>query len=510
MLTRRALVGVLLASLNLSFLLPALPADEAPATAQSPRRFVILLPADLAIADSRARLFVFLSQRPSEPRTGPDWFHPEPFFAIDVSQPMAGGQYVVDDQSAGFPGPLSALAPGKYRAQAVLHQNHDHHDPGTASGNWHSDVMDVEVLDQQPLDIELSLTQQAPPRPFRGTDWVIETRLASPLLSQFHGREIVQYAGVVLPKAYFDEPERRFPVVYSIPGFGGSYHAALAYRDSPPTAAEGETDLIRVFLTGECEWGHHVFANSATNGPRADALIQELIPHIDATYRTVAEPSARFLTGHSSGGWSSLWLQVSYPQFFGGVWSTAPDPVDFRDFQRVDLYASPPPSLFVDEQGGRRPLARTADDQPLLWFDSFLRMDDVLKRGGQLRSFEAVFSPRGPDGEPLRLWDRATGRVDPNVLRAWQDYDINKKLESNWQSLAPQLAGKLHIWVGDRDTFYLEGAVRLLKETLQRLGSDASIVIVPGKTHSTLIDSELRQTMRREMSEVFLKSRGGA
>ena len=257
-----------------------------------------------------------------------------------------------------------------------------------------------------------------------------------------------------------------------------------------------------MWLDAECEWGHHVFADSATNGPRGQALVSEMIPAIDRQFRTVAKPAARFISGHSSGGWSSLWLQVSYPDVFGGVWSSSPDPVDFRDFQRIDLYAVPPLNMYRDPQGARRPIARRGET-PVLWYDSFCKMDDVLGRGGQMRSFEAVFSPLGPDGLPRHLWDRRTGQIAPAVAKAWQPYDIRLKLERNWKELGPKLRGKLHITVGSLDTFYLEGAVVRLAAALKKLGSDARITIVPGADHFTVLTADYFRQARREMSEAY-------
>jgi pimeloyl-ACP methyl ester carboxylesterase len=211
----------------------------------------------------------------------------------------------------------------------------------------------------------------------------------------------------------------------------------------------------------------------------------------------VADPRARLLTGHSSGGWSSLWLQVTYPDVFGGTWSTSPDPVDFRDFQRIDLYAAGE-NMFRDRKGERRPIARMGKI-PALWYDDFTRMDDVIGWGGQLGSFEAVFSPLDPDGRPRKLWDRSTGAVDPAVARAWEAYDIRLVLERNWPTLGPKLKGKLRVITGDVDTFYLEGAVKLLKESLDRLGSDAKVEIIPNRDHSTLLDPALATRLDREM-----------
>jgi len=282
------------------------------------------------------------------------------------------------------------------------------------------------------------------------------------------------------------------------------YDLARTYSRGPLKPEAGEVEFIWVLLSGQCKWGHHCYANSATNGPRGDALVYELIPHIDRKFRTVPAPTARFLTGHSSGGWSSLWLQVSYPQFFGGVWSNAPDAVDFRSFPQINLYADPPMNFYYDRKGRRRPIARRGT-RPWLWAESFCRMDDCLGRGGLLRSFEAVFSPCGSDGLPRRLWDRKTGRINPEVARAWQKYDLRMLLEENWDALGPKLEGKLHIVVGELDTFYLEGAVKRLAETLGKLGSNAQIEIIPGKDHFNLATSDCRRRFRRQMSQTYLK-----
>src|SRR5262249_54866947 len=153
-------------------------------------------------------------------------------------------------------------------------------------------------------------------------------------------------------------------------------------------------------------------------------------------FRGLGAPTARFVTGHSSGGWSSLWLQVTYPDFFGGVWSTAPDPVDFRDFQKVNIY-QPGVNIFTDEAGNRRPLARVRG-APGLYYQPFCDMEVVMGHGGQFGSFEAVFGPRGPDGRPVPLWDRTTGAVDPAVARSWERYDIRLVLERNWKTLGPK------------------------------------------------------------------------
>jgi S-formylglutathione hydrolase FrmB len=453
------------------------------------------------------RLFVFLSKRSSgDPMSGLNWFAPEPFFATDVRDFAPGKSRAVDRSAAGFPKPLAELEPGKYRVQALLDQDFYYPDPAVGPGNIFSTTQVLELDPSQSGAVSIVLDQIVDEVVLEDTKWVKFIQRRSDLLSDFHGREVIDRAAVVLPATYYDQPQRRYPVYLEVSGFGGSIrHMPMRYMKEPPRAGEGEVEFIHVMLSGECKWGHHVYANSATNGPRGDALVQEMIPYIDEQFRTVADPRARFVGGHSSGGWSSLWLQVTYPETFGGVWSTSPDPVDFRDWQQTNLYADPPESVFVDPSGARRPLARRGN-QPILWYDNFCKMDDVLGRGGQLASFEAVFSPLDESGEPARCWDRSTGRVNPKTVGYWKQYDISLILEENWERLKEPLAGKLNVWMGDLDTFYLEGATRLMGERLKKLGSDAHVEIVPGKDHGSILSPQLRSTIRKEMSAKYLEA----
>jgi len=194
---------------------------------------------------------------------------------------------------------------------------------------------------------------------------------------------------------------------------------------------------------------------------------------------------------------------VAYPDFFHGCWSTSPDSIDFRDFQRIDVY-NPGSNMFTDSTGARRPIARRGG-KPALFWKGFSDMEVVMGRGGQLASFEAVFSPRGADGKPEELWDRKTGAIRTDVAKAWEKYDIRLVLERNWGTLGPKLKGKLHVYMGDVDTFYLEGATRLLRESLAALGSDAVVELFPGKDHG-LIDRALRERMNKEMAASAARS----
>ncbi len=192
---------------------------------------------------------------------------------------------------------------------------------------------------------------------------------------------------------------------------------------------------------------------------------------------------------------------MTHADFFGGTWSLVPDPVDFRAFQLVNLYA-PGANMYRDRNGDRVPCGRR-QGQVTLWYDDFCAMEVVHGEGGQLSSFDAVFSPRGPDGRPLPFFNRATGMVDPQVVQAWAKYDIRLLLEANWPELAPRLAGKLHVYAGEDDNFYLEDAAKLLKRSLEKLGSDAVVEILPGKNHGTVLSADLLQQIDRQLLDKF-------
>lgn len=469
-----------------------------------PIGFEVTYGPELQAGPISARVYVMLGPTSSarDPRFGPDWFRPQPFFAVDAKDWKAGEPLKVGADAVGYPGPLKDLKPGAYNAQAVIRLNPDTHKLGDGDGNAYGPVVKVTVGPDAEGITSLKVDKVVPPTPFNETDRVKQVDIPSPILSAFYKRPVRQRAAVILPEAAVKaDRETRFPTVYIIPGFGGDHHVAPMMLGSGRRSFAA--DMIRVVLDPDCGTGHHVFADSANNGPRGKALVEEMIPFIEKSYSADANPGARLLNGHSSGGWSSLWLQVAYPDFFGGTWSTSPDPVDFRDFSVVNIYA-PGENLFRDRKGEIRPIARMGG-KAVLFLENFSHMEDVIGDGGQLRSFEAVFSPRGEDGQARRLWDRKTGAIDPDVAKAWEDYDIRLKLEREWKTIGPKLAGKLHIITGDVDTFYLEGAVKLLKESLQKLGSDAVVEIIPDKNHMNLMDGALAARLDREMRETVAK-----
>lgn len=423
--------------------------------------------------------------------------------AARESSRLSPGQGVdIDTDALAFPAGWSRLPPGDYLVQVVLDVDHNYNYSGRGAGDLVSDVVRMHLpASGTPT---LQLTRVLPAR----AAWTLSPKtpeavrnalpaarshsrsidFVSPSLSAFWGRPIHMRGWVVLPPGYDAKAATRYPVVYSTHGFGGnvdrftgsiaSVWQNMSSRQMPP--------MIWVFLDESSATGTHEFADSVNNGPWGHALTTELIPHLEAGYRMDAKSNGRFLNGHSSGGWATLWLQTRYPAIFGGTWSTSPDSSDFHDFTGVDLYA-PNANVYRRPDGSAYPLVRDKG-KVLASFEAFAKLERVLgEYGGQMASFDWVFSPRGADGRPMPMFDRDTGAVDPAVVAYWHDhYDIAHRVQANWPSVKPDLDGKIHLIVGTADTFYLDGAAHKLKAVLDGLGATSDIRFLPGKTHFDL------------------------
>jgi len=416
---------------------------------------------------------------------------------------LAPGQTVdIDVDKRAFPDAWSKLPPGDYVVQAVLDVHHNYNYSGRDAGDIVSKVATVHVpgADVPTLTLDETVPGENP--------WTLPSMMlpaykpaldearqksqlvdfVSPALSAFWGRPIHMLGRVLLPPGYDAASGKRYPTVYVTHGFGGGidrFARFLAYVEA--SMSNGQMPpMIWVFLDESSPTGTHEFADSVNNGPWGQALITELIPYLESRYHMDADAKGRFLNGHSSGGWATLWLQTRYPSMFGGTWSTSPDPSDFHDFTGPDLYASHA-NVYRKPDGTPWPLVRDKG-KVIGTFEQFAKMERVLGGyGGQLASFEWVFSPRGKDGRPEPMFDRNTGEVDPSVVNYWRDhYDIAYRLQHNWPSLKQDLDGKIHLYVGTADTFYLDGAAHKLKAVLDGLNAHASFRFIPDRTHFDL------------------------
>ncbi|HET7359084.1 MAG TPA: alpha/beta hydrolase-fold protein [Rhodanobacteraceae bacterium] len=330
----------------------------------------------------------------------------------------------------------------------------------------------------------------------KDTPYVKHLRLQSALLSHWWGHPIYLGATVLLPKGYAEHPGVHYPVVYVQGHY--SLHAPEGF-DRPQSKfrdywlADGTPRVIMVTLQHPSPYYDDSYAvNSANDGPYGDAIQDELLPAVEARFRVIRQPWARILTGGSTGGWIAVALQVFHPDFYGGSFALCPDSLDFRYHQIVNVYDDAN-AYWLDKGWMRveRPDTRKPDGniESMMkdenWYE--LAVGDHSRSGGQWDIWEATFGPVGADGYPRRIWDKRSGAIDHGVAAYWkQHFDLRHILQSQWPTLGPKLADKLHIYVGDMDTYYLNMGVRMLDAFLKQAKDPAfggSIVYQPMAPH---------------------------
>ena len=487
------------------------PATASNVATNGPLQFIVSFPTNVRSQPVTGRVLLFLSKSGSgEPRlVGLLSMNPQPLYAINVTNLAPGASVVFNPDkfrtpdALAFPGRLDRLEAGAYRAQALIDLDNTARDYNAGPGNLYSRAVRCELHGSRGGAIELSADRVITNRPPKDTEWVKLVEVRSKLLSEFHGRDTFLRAAVILPSTYSNNATAKFPALYVIAGFGGRHTSAWNWIGSEQgrkwTGGKAASQHLRVVLDPDVPMGHSVFANSANNGPVGDALVGELIPEIERRFRAMPEPRARLVTGHSSGGWSSLWLQVAYPDFFGGCWSTAPDPVDFRAFQTMNIYEDR--NGHWTREGSPRPVARNRE-KTLLTFQQLNQVEYVAGYGSQLDSFDAVFSPRGADGRPRQLVGKITGIIDRSVAEHWKKYDIRLQLEQNWPAQAPKLQGKLHVIAAAWDTYYLDPAVEYLRDFLAGKEHGGYVEILPGD-HGSVMTEAVRERIEKEIAAAF-------
>ena len=443
-------------------------------------RFETTIAPGLVSAPQKGRLFVFLSRKAEpEPRLLDDdvSLDAPPILAKDVENYAPGSTpAVIDNSSIAYPiKDLAELPAGDYYVQALLDTNDDVRSLN-APGNLYSTAQKVSLDPKRGGTIKLELTRAVPPEQLPAdTEFVKFIKIQSPTLSKFYGRPIFLRAGIILPRDYDRDTTRRYPLLVRIGGYGAKFTSVQRWMKQfrEQWLADDTPRMIQVQLDGDGPHGDSYQVNSANNGPYGDALTQELIPQIEKQFRAIGKPEGRFLTGGSTGGWVSLALQIFYPDFFNGTWSGFPDPLDFRAYQLVNIYKDE--NAYVNARGFERASEREANGDTTYTMRLECLKENVLGAGdsytmggGQWGAWNATFSPRGSDGRPLPLWDAKTGKINHEVARQWEKYDLRLVVEKNWPALAPKLKGKLHIWVGEEDNYFLNNGVHLFDDFLSK------------------------------------------
>jgi len=479
-------------------------------------KFEISFAASAHAAPITGRIFVTLAnaETPEPIRQIGNWQGKTPFFAADIDQLPAGQTAVIDANAPGFPAhSLKEIPAGDYYAQAIVnvytqfHRSDGHviwahmdqwegQNFTRSPGNLTSVIRKVHLDPAAGYDVKLELTRvipaiQLPP----DTNYVKHIKIESKMLSKFWGQPVYLGATVLLPKGYEEHPNERYPTIYiqghfglgapfgfAAPGANGG-RAGRGPALYPDWTGDNFPRMVAVTFQHPTPYFDDSYAvNSANDGPYGDALLQELIPYLEEHFRLIKAPYARILTGGSTGGWESLALQIYHPDFFGGTWTGYPDPIDFRRYQLVNIYDDP--NAFVvpgyEYNVPERPMMRSPEGQVEVTMRQMSQLEDVLGSHGrsaqQFEAWEAVYGPVGEDGYPQPLFDKKTGQIDKKVAAYMRDqgYDLNYYLQQNWPKIGPQLKGKIHVFVGDMDNFYLNLAVYMLEDFLKTTDTEAT------------------------------------
>ncbi len=306
----------------------------------------------------------------------------------------------------------------------------------------------------------------------------------STLLSEFSGVPTRMAARVFVP-ASCRRATTPCAVFYHLPGYGGSLDTAWStLADFARLSGRfRRLAMAHVFIDPSVNGGYSYFTDSQNNGPWNTALTQEFIPYIEDQLGVGGSPRSRFLEGHSSGGWTVTWLQVSNPDFFRAVWAISPDPLDFRHFYQIDVTPGSTDNFYAKPDGALRFLTRRRD---ITMQRLMQHVDDDLTQGGIISSYEFAWSPRGADGLPLRFFDRADGSLVEQTLESWQSYDVHTVLSAGGAPLRQALDGKLHIFCGTEDDFHYNEPTAAICRFLRESHYTAVCKLIPGRTHSTV------------------------
>jgi hypothetical protein len=496
---------------------------ESAATSPTNLRFAVSFPATHSSAPLDGRLLLLLSKNnAAEPRLQiNEDLNTQQVFGVDVDGLKPRQEATVDASAFGYPiRSLSELKPGEYYVQALLHRYEtfkraDGHtvklpmDRGEgqqwsrAPGNFYSTPQKITVSSNDNRTIKLTLDKVIPPiEPPKDTKYIKHVRLESKLLTKFWGRPMHLGANVVLPEGFDTHPNARYPLVI----FHGHFPATFGgFRETPPDPNLKPVYSERFKLDGYNrivqehaykfyqEWTGPNFprmiiieiqhanpyyddsyaVNSANLGPYGDAITYELIPFIEQQYRGIGKGWARFMYGGSTGGWEALAAQIFYPDEYNGAWGACPDPIDFRAYTVVNIYEHDNAYLADSPwKQLRRPGKRNYLGELSATVEDMNHMELALgthsRSGGQFDIWEAVYSPVGKDGYPKPIWNKFSGKIDPSVASYWREhYDLGHILRRDWKTLGPKLQGKLHIYVGEADNYFLNNAVYLVEDFLK-------------------------------------------
>jgi len=488
------------------------------AVAQS---FIVTFPRELSAQPLDGRLLLVLSTDPSdEPRNQiDDTPLSQIVFGLTVDGWQPGRPAQFDDAAWGYPvRSLKDLPAGDYFVQVVLNKYETFHRSDGKTVKLHMDQGEGQHWNISPRNlyskpqkmtikpgvapIPIALTEVIQPIPAPvDTKYIRHIRIQSAALTKFWGRPMFLSAIVLVPEGFDEHPNARFPLIIFHdhfvsgfddfrttppdpdlkPNYSQRFHLAgynriqqqEAYKFYQQWIAPGFPRVLIVKIQHANPFYDDSYAvNSANVGPYGDAIETELIPAIEKQFHAIGQGWARFVYGGSTGGWEALAVQVFYPNHYNGAFAACPDPIDFHAFTNIDLYEDK--NAFFLEGAHKRieqPAMRDYLGHTLITTKEInayeLALGDHGRSGEQFDIWQAVYGPVGDDGYPAQIFNKETGDIDHTVAGYWREhYDLEAILERDWAKLGPELAGKIHIYVGSDDTYFLNDAVYRMEDFL--------------------------------------------
>jgi len=442
-------------------------------------------------------------------------------FGVDIDGWMPGETISIDPSTFAYPvGSVADIPEGEYSVQALLHKYETFNlstghkvklpmDQGEGQ-HWNispQNIYSVPVqltLGKGTPAVALKITEEIPSiEPVSDSEYIKHIKIQSESLTEFWGRPMHLQANVIVPHGFDPNSSTQYPLMI----FHGHFPDTFGgFRTEPPTADANDgvfnsrfgitgyeyiqqkeaydlyqqwtSDDFPRFIAIEIQHQNPYYddsyaVNSANLGPYGDAITYELIPHIEKLYNGVGEGWGRFVYGGSTGGWEALAVQVFYPTEYNGAFAACPDPIDFRAYTAVNLYEDE--NAYYTDGSFRKTLRPGMRDGKGMLKSSLrdmnyreLALASNGRSGDQWDIWQAVYSPAGENGYPKPIWDKLSGDIDSEVANYWKEnYDLRYIMERDWESLGPNLQGKIFLYCGDMDNYYLNNAVKLTEDFLE-------------------------------------------
>lgn len=302
------------------------------------------------------------------------------------------------------------------------------------------------------------------------TQLIIEQFTSRVLAANPLGDPATRQLPIILPPDYASNDatsDKRYPVLYGLTGFTGSGPMMLNLSAWQPNLQQRIDRLMAdgklppaIYVLPDCftRYGGSQYLNSTAIGRYEDYVIDEIVPHIDRTYRTIAGPEGRGVFGKSSGGYGSIMLGMKHPDVFGAVACHSGD-------MAFDLVYRPDFPQFVNTLQKAGGLEK--------WWIEFERKVKKESRDVEavnVLAMAAAYSPN-PIAQPLPIdfpFDLETCELKPDVWARWLECDPVQLAERHAANLK-QLR-LLFIDCGTRDEFNLHFGARILVKKLRALG----------------------------------------